>query len=74
MPVANPTMYVRVVVKRGAVCQFYVSSDNQNFKPFGNEFKANKGQWIGAKMGFFVTRPIVSNDGGWLDIDWFRVE
>jgi len=74
MPIDNPTMYVRVVVKKGALCQFYISSDNQSFKAFGAEFKANKAQWIGAKMGFFITRPIVSNDGGWLDIDWFRVE
>ena len=35
---------------------------------------AREGKWIGAKMGFFCTRQNVINDGGWLDIDWFRVE
>ena len=32
-------------------------------------------KWIGAKVGIFCTRPaIVTNDGGWTDADWFRIE
>jgi len=68
------TVYLRVEVSQGALCRFSFSYDNVNFVDLGNELKANTGQWIGAKMGFFITRPILSNDGGWLDIDWFRVE
>lgn len=70
----QPQLYVRVIVEAGAMCRFYFSNDNTHFLPLGEPFKANTGQWIGAKMGFFITRPIVSNDGGWLDVDWFRVE
>jgi hypothetical protein len=42
--------------------------------PLGNPFQAREGQWIGAKVGMFCTRPaIVTNDGGWTDVDWFRI-
>lgn len=72
--VEQNTLYLRVEVWKGGKCYFFYSEDNVNFKPLGKEFQANTGQWIGAKMGMFITRPAASNDGGWLDVDWFRVE
>ncbi|MDR0981772.1 MAG: glycoside hydrolase 43 family protein [Culturomica sp.] len=56
------------------VCDFSYSFDGKNFKPLGNEFQAKEGKWIGAKVGTFCTRPaIVTNDGGWMEVDWFRI-
>ncbi len=56
-------------------CQFYYSTDNKKFEKLGNEFQVKEGKWIGAKVGVFCTRPnIKTNDGGWADIDWFRIE
>ena len=56
-------------------CQFYYSSDNKKFEKLGNEFQVKEGKWIGAKVGVFCTRPnIKTNDGGWADVDWFRIE
>jgi beta-xylosidase len=68
------SIYLRVEVKKGGKCTFSYSSDNVKFSNLGNEFQANTGQWIGAKAGLFITRPKNSNDGGWVDVDWFRVE
>ena len=56
-------------------CQFYYSTDNKKFEKLGNEFQVKAGKWIGAKVGVFCTRPnIKTNDGGWADVDWFRIE
>lgn len=56
-------------------CDFSYSTDGNTFKKIGNTFKAKEGQWIGAKVGIFCTRPaIVTNDGGWADVDWFRID
>ena len=56
-------------------CQFFYSLDGEEFQPLGNDFQVREGKWIGAKVGMFCTRPaIVTNDGGWADFDWFRIE
>ncbi len=56
-------------------CQLSYSTDSKKFQPLGKTFQVKEGKWIGAKVGIFCTRPaIVSNDGGWTDVDWFRIE
>jgi beta-xylosidase len=67
------TFYLRVKVAKDAVCTFSFSIDGQKFTPLGVPFKAREGKWIGAKIGFFFTRPGKFNDAGGADIDWFRV-
>ncbi|MDE5750752.1 MAG: family 43 glycosylhydrolase, partial [Duncaniella sp.] len=78
-------IYLRVVVKRVGVkkptqksdykCEatFMYSLDGKNFKPFGQKLNVTEGHWIGAKVGLFCSRPWMSNDSGWMDIDWFRI-
>ncbi|MDR3118176.1 MAG: glycoside hydrolase 43 family protein [Mediterranea sp.] len=56
------------------ICRFSYSLDGKTFIPFGKPFQAKEGKWIGAKIGTFCTRPaITTNDGGWAEVDWFRV-
>lgn len=66
--------YLRVKIGKGAMCNFSFSADNKNFTNIGVPFKAREGKWIGAKVGFFFTRPGKFNDAGTADIDWFRFE
>ena len=55
-------------------CDFSYSHDGKRFKKLGNPFQAKEGRWIGAKVGMFCTRPAIKiNDGGWADVDWFRI-
>lgn len=56
------------------VCRLLYSLDGKRFLPLGEEFTAREGKWIGAKIGFYATAAIKKNDGGWVDLDWFRVE
>ena len=55
-------------------CDFSYSTDGRTFSPLGTTFQAREGKWIGAKVGTFWTRPAIkANDGGWADVDWFRI-
>ncbi|QIK58724.1 glycosyl hydrolase 43 family protein [Dysgonomonas sp. HDW5A] len=70
----EPTVYLRVKMTEGNKCTFSYSTDDKKYITLGNEFKAKEGKWIGAKIGTFCSRPIPKNDGGRVDLDWFRLE
>lgn len=70
----NTNVYLRVTMRKGGICSFSYSNDGQNFIKAGDEFKAVPGKWIGAKVGIFCTGAQKSNDCGYADFDWFRVE
>lgn len=71
---SDRTVYLRVKVARGAKCSFSYSLDGSNFTGAGEVFQAEPGKWIGAKTGIFCTRDTQTNDSGYGDFDWFRVE
>ena len=66
-------IYFRINVNPDAMCYFSYSLDGKKFTKTGKPFKAREGKWIGAKVGVFCTRPIRNNDGGRMEMDWFRV-
>lgn len=89
LPLQDPTIYLRakvydtskkIAASEGGsdqivMCQFSYSLDGKKYQSFGQPLQVREGKWIGAKTGIFCTRPaIVTNDGGWADIDWYRVE
>ncbi len=67
------SVYLRVHADNG-LCTFSYSLDGKKFTSLGNAFKAKEGQWIGAKTGLFAQRPVSNNDGGRIEVDWFRLE
>jgi len=70
----DSVIYLSVTFNSRAQCKFGYSFDNANYTSFGSVFQAREGKWIGAKVGVFCTRPaIVTNDGGWVDVDWFNI-
>jgi beta-xylosidase len=70
----NPTVYLRVKVSSGGKCRFSYSLDGSTFTYAGEEFTATVGRWKGAKAGIFCVRSSQTNDAGFVDFDWFRVE
>ncbi|MBL0182661.1 MAG: glycoside hydrolase 43 family protein [Chitinophagaceae bacterium] len=72
--VDDAAIYLRVKVTKGAQCRFSYSVDGKQFTEAGEEFQAEVGRWIGAKVGIFCTRETQINDSGYADFDWFRVE
>jgi beta-xylosidase len=73
LPLTSNELYLRVRFSGGKNTQFGYSTDGKKFTDLGASFPAREGKWIGAKMGLFCTRQNTINDGGWMDVDWFRV-
>ena len=73
-PLTSNEFYLRVKVAKNAECTFSLSNDGTGFIGVGVPFKAREGRWIGAKVGFFYSRPTKINDSGSADVDWFRFE
>ncbi|PHN01642.1 glycoside hydrolase family 43 protein [Flavilitoribacter nigricans] len=72
-PLDTGAVHLRVSVREGGKCTFAYSLDGQDYRDFGNTFTAREGKWIGAKVGLFSVRDKHQNDGGYTDIDWFRI-
>ncbi|NPD81732.1 glycosyl hydrolase 43 family protein [Prevotella sp. PINT] len=76
---ATPDVYVRCTVKSSGTgnsikshAQFSYSLDGKKFKNMGTPFAVKEGKWIGAKVGFYNSRPTKNNDGAFLDVDWIK--
>jgi beta-xylosidase len=67
-------IYLKVKVYKNAVCNFSYSEDGINYKEVSESFIAQPGRWIGAKIGIFCTRITQTNDSGFADFDWFRID
>jgi hypothetical protein len=67
-------IYLKLSANETAQCVFSYSLDGVKFSTFGEIFQIREGQWIGAKMGVFITKPKITNDSGWIDVDWFHVD
>ncbi len=71
--VSSGEIFFRVNVAPGALCKFSYSTDGTVFNVAGDSFAARAGMWIGAKIGFFALRDGFTNDAGYADLDWFRI-
>ncbi|MHA4846273.1 glycoside hydrolase family 43 protein [Flavitalea antarctica] len=71
---SNATVYFRVKVSKGGKCRFSYSLDGISFQDAGTDFIAEVGKWKGAKVGLFCTRQSQTNDAGYADVDWFRID
>ncbi|MGQ0738054.1 MAG: glycoside hydrolase family 43 protein [Bacteroidota bacterium] len=67
-------IYLRVEVRKGGICEFSYSRDGNLWVMIPEKLIAKPGRWVGAKVGLFCTRPVKTNDAGYADIDWIRIE
>lgn len=72
--IKDATIHLRAIIKNGTSCTFSYSMDGKKYINLGKSAQIKEGQWIGAKMGIFCTRPQKGNDGGRVDVDWFRID
>ena len=72
--ISQNNIYLRLRVTEGYVCRFSYSLDGTTFTDTGKQFTATPGRWKGAKPGIFCSREAETNDAGYADFDWFRVE
>jgi len=72
--IKDSMIYLRVTVSSpGAQCIFSYSEDGVTFTNIGKPFTAKPDKWIGSKVGLFSTAVPGSKNGGYADIDWFRI-
>jgi beta-xylosidase len=67
-------IYFKVKVTKGGICNFSYSEDGTAYIAIGEPLIAKPGRWVGAKVGLFCTRTTKTNDSGFADVDWFRIE
>jgi beta-xylosidase len=68
-------IYFRIRVKSGGLCDFYYSLDGKDFLQVNEKpFVAQPGLWVGATVGYFASRKENTNDSGYANIDWFRID
>jgi beta-xylosidase len=65
--------YLTVKIVKGGICKFSYGSEKMT-GDLTETFTAKPGRWVGAKIGLFCTRTNITNDAGFADIDWFRIE
>ena len=73
-PVKGNEFYLEVMIEKGAVCHFRFSDNEAHSTTVEKSFTAKPGRWVGAKIGMFCLRNNITNDAGFADVDWFRIE
>lgn len=68
------SVFLRMTLTDGGVCEFSYSRDGRTFEPLGTKFLARQGVWIGAKVGLFALKNREAASHGYADFDWFRFE
>lgn len=73
VPLNTAECYMRVTVGENLMCRFQYSTDGNTYTNLGVPFQAQKGRWIGAKVGLFCLNPNITESKGYADFEWFRV-
>ncbi|WP_413727934.1 glycoside hydrolase 43 family protein [Sodalis sp. RH19] len=72
-PDATP-LYLRITVRRDAICTFSYGADGQAFTLLPTAFAAGPGKWVGAKAGLFaVARNKGDGQAGTANFSFFTV-
>lgn len=73
-PIVGTTFILKVKVQKGGFCSFSFSDNQKDFIAVPKTFTVTQGKWVGAKIGMFCLRDNLTNDAGYADVDWFRVD
>ena len=72
--VKGTEFYLELSMDEGGRYRFGFSDSEGVSTSVVKEFTAKPGRWVGAKIGLFCLRNNKTNDAGYADIDWVRVE
>ncbi len=72
----SPAVYLDIILRltvTNGMCTFSYSQDGNIYYQVGEKFIAQKGRWIGAKVGLVAMCTKRKSCRGWIDADWFRI-
>ncbi|WP_207535184.1 glycoside hydrolase family 43 protein [Desertivirga arenae] len=73
IPLNNPTVWLRTIIREDATCSYLYSLDGRNFTSIGKTYPVEKGMWIGAKVGIYCINGGLTPEGGHADFSFFQV-
>ena len=73
IPLNTNTVWLKVAIEENAICRYAYSLDGKTFTTIGETYKAEKGTWIGAKVGVVCLNAGLVPSKGYADFDFFRV-
>ncbi|WP_345953415.1 glycoside hydrolase 43 family protein [Mucilaginibacter sp. PAMB04168] len=73
LPVNKRTVWFKVTVNDDAKYQYAYSLDGKAYESIGQTYQAEKGTWIGAKVGVLCLSPNLVRSAGYADFDFFKV-
>jgi beta-xylosidase len=76
----SDTVFLKMNVAKGPVCEFSFSTTGEDYTVMGSGFEAKELRWVGASIGLYcfsdsslVARTAANNKRGFVEIDWFKV-
>ena len=72
--VKGNTFWLEVRMEQNGIYSFGFSDDDKQEMKVVKKHIARPGRWVGAKLGIFCLRNNITNDTGYADIDWIRIE
>jgi len=73
-PVNVSEIWLKVSVDTNTKCQYSYSLDGLTYTEIGTSYPAEKGTWIGAKVGLICLSPGLMPSKGYASFDFFRIE
>ena len=73
-PIKGNTCWLEVRMEKNGTYSFGFSEENEKNMMVMKKYTAKPGRWVGAKLGVFCLRNNITNDAGYADVDWFRIE
>jgi beta-xylosidase len=73
-PLSSNTVYLELKVEKGGIYHFGFCEDDKVYTTVVRSHTAKPGRWVGAKIGMFCLRNNITNDAGYVDIDWVRFD
>ncbi len=72
--VNNSTVWLKMIVAKNATASFTFSENGIEFTKLSQLFTVKPGKWVGAKIGLFASSTTKTNNTGYVNVDWFRIE
>ena len=71
---SSTSAWFKIVISKNAVASFAFSEDGISYVKLPQTFTAKPGKWVAAKIGLFASSTNKTNNTGYVNVDWFRIE